>query len=108
METIIWHTREAISGVRRRPFPHADEEAADLAPPPPVSNDATRDEELDMRTTVTLDENLLAKAAEVTGRTEKSTLLRMGLEALVERESAKRLSLLGGSDPSATAAPRSR
>ncbi len=61
-----------------------------------------------MRTTVTLDAELLAKAAEITGRTEKSALLRMGLEALVERESARRLSLLGGSDPTAKAAPRSR
>lgn len=61
-----------------------------------------------MRTTVTLDDALLARAAEITGRTEKSALLRMGLEALVERESARRLSLLGGSDPTASAAPRSR
>lgn len=61
-----------------------------------------------MRTTVTLDEELLAKAAEITGRTEKSALLRMGLEALVERESARRLSMLGGSDRAAKAGPRSR
>lgn len=61
-----------------------------------------------MRTTVTLDEELLAKAEMVTGRNERSALLRMGLEALVERESARRLSLLGGTDPSAAAAPRSR
>ncbi len=60
-----------------------------------------------MRTAVTLDEHLLAKAAELTGRTDESVLLRMGLEALVERESARQLSLLGGCDPTATAAPRS-
>ncbi|MDN5803089.1 MAG: type II toxin-antitoxin system VapB family antitoxin [Microlunatus sp.] len=50
-----------------------------------------------MRTTVTLDEALLARAAEITGRTERTVLIRMGLEALVERESARRLALLGGS-----------
>ncbi|MDN5761356.1 MAG: type II toxin-antitoxin system VapB family antitoxin [Microlunatus sp.] len=61
-----------------------------------------------MRTTVTLDEALLARAAEITGRTERTVLIRMGLEALVERESARRLALLGGSDPDATAASRSR
>lgn len=61
-----------------------------------------------MRTTVTLDDDLLAKAAELSGTTERSALLRQGLTALIERESARRLSLLGGSDPSATAAPRHR
>lgn len=61
-----------------------------------------------MRTTVTLDDALMAKAMDVTGTTEKATVVRMALEALVERESARRLALLGGTDPSATAAPRSR
>jgi Arc/MetJ family transcription regulator len=61
-----------------------------------------------MRTTVTLDDELLAKAQELTGTTERAVLLRMGLEALVERESARRLALLGGSDPKATAARRRR
>ncbi len=61
-----------------------------------------------MRTTVTLDEHLLARAAEITGITDESTLIRMGLEALLARESAQRLSLLGGSDPTATSAPRTR
>lgn len=61
-----------------------------------------------MRTTVTLDDALVAKASELTGRSERSTLVRMGLEALVERESARRLALLGGSDAQATAAPRAR
>jgi Arc/MetJ family transcription regulator len=61
-----------------------------------------------MRTTVTLDDELLARAAELTGRAEKSALLRMGLEALVARESSRRLARLGGSDPSATAASRRR
>lgn len=61
-----------------------------------------------MRTTVTLDDALVERAAELTGTAEKSALVRQGLEALIERESARRLALLGGSDPKATAAPRQR
>lgn len=61
-----------------------------------------------MRTTVTVDDDLVARAAELTGREEKSVLIRLGLEALIERESARRLVLLGGTDPKATVAPRRR
>ena len=61
-----------------------------------------------MRTTVTIDDELAAKAEDLTGTTERATLLRRGLEILVEVESARRLALLGGSDPDATAAPRRR
>jgi hypothetical protein len=61
-----------------------------------------------MRTTVTVNDELLAKAAELTGREETSALVRLGLEALIERESAKRLALLGGTDRSASTAPRRR
>lgn len=61
-----------------------------------------------MRTTVTVDDALLAKAAELTGVKEKSTLLREGLQTLVRVESARRLAALGGTDPQATAAPRHR
>lgn len=61
-----------------------------------------------MRTTVTIDDALLAKAAELTGTNEKSTLLRQGLETLIRVESARRLAALGGTDPRATAAPRRR
>lgn len=61
-----------------------------------------------MRTTVTVDDALLAKAAELTGVKEKSTLLREGLQTLVRVESARRLAALGGTDPQATAAPRCR
>lgn len=61
-----------------------------------------------MRTTITLDDELLARAVELTGRTERSTVLRMALEALIARESSRRLALLGGSDPTASAAPRRR
>lgn len=61
-----------------------------------------------MRTTVNLDDDLLAKASELSGMTERTALLREGLQALIERESARRLSLLGGTDPGATSAPRHR
>lgn len=61
-----------------------------------------------MRTTVTVDDALLAKAAELTGVKEKSTLLREGLQTLVRVESARRLAALGGTYPQATAAPRRR
>ncbi|MFT4188283.1 MAG: type II toxin-antitoxin system VapB family antitoxin [Aeromicrobium sp.] len=61
-----------------------------------------------MRTTVNLDDELLADAMDYTGITEKTALVNAGLKALVEREAARRLVLLGGSDPSATVAPRCR
>jgi Arc/MetJ family transcription regulator len=61
-----------------------------------------------MRTTVTIDDELFARAAELTGITERSALLRDGLETLIRVESAKRLAALGGSDRHATAAPRRR
>ena len=61
-----------------------------------------------MRTTLNLDDELIQKAAELTGRSEKSTLVRLGLEALIARESARRLAQLGGTDRQATAAPRRR
>lgn len=52
-----------------------------------------------MRTTLALDDDLLAQAQAFTGLKEKSALIREALKALVERESAKRLALLGGSEP---------
>ncbi|MEI6574234.1 MAG: type II toxin-antitoxin system VapB family antitoxin [Alphaproteobacteria bacterium] len=61
-----------------------------------------------MRTTVALDDQLLEKARELTGLEETSALLREGLKAIIERESARRLARLGGSEPDATAAPRRR
>jgi Arc/MetJ family transcription regulator len=61
-----------------------------------------------MRTTVALDEKLLAEAQEYTGIKEKSGLLNEALKALVAREAARRLILLGGSDPNAWSAPRKR
>jgi Arc/MetJ family transcription regulator len=61
-----------------------------------------------MRTTVTLDDELLKTAEEYTGIKERSALIRLGLEALVQREAARRLARMGGSDPTASAAPRRR
>ena len=61
-----------------------------------------------MRTTLNIDDKLLKDAAQMTGVQEKTSLVRMGLEALVRREAAKRLAAIGGSDPHASAAPRRR
>jgi Arc/MetJ family transcription regulator len=52
-----------------------------------------------MRTTLALDDELVAKAQSFTGLNEKSSLVREALKALIERESARRLSRLGGSEP---------
>jgi hypothetical protein len=52
-----------------------------------------------MRTTLIIDDVTMRKAAELTGVKEKTSLVRMGLEALISRESGKRLALLGGSEP---------
>lgn len=52
-----------------------------------------------MRTTLALDDDLLARAKSLTGLTEKSALVREALTALIERESARRLARLGGSQP---------
>ena len=61
-----------------------------------------------MRTTLALDDDLLAKAQTLTGLTEKTGLVREALHALIERESAKRLALLGGSEPQLEDTPRRR
>ncbi len=63
---------------------------------------------LTMRTTLALDDDQLAEAQRLTGTKEKTALVRQALTALIERESARRLALLGGSDPKATAARRRR
>ncbi|EAR20325.1 type II toxin-antitoxin system VapB family antitoxin [Nitrococcus mobilis] len=52
-----------------------------------------------MRTTLNIDDQLLDEARRITGITEKATLVREGLRALIERESARRLARLGGSEP---------
>lgn len=61
-----------------------------------------------MRTTLALDDELVAKAQSFTGVREKSALVREALNALIERESARRLARLGGSEPLLQAAPRRR
>jgi Arc/MetJ family transcription regulator len=61
-----------------------------------------------MRTTLALDDDLLAEAQALTGVREKTALVREALKALIERESARRLARLGGSDPKAKASPRRR
>lgn len=61
-----------------------------------------------MRTTINIDDELLEEARRMTGMTEKTVLVREGLRALVERESARRLAQLGGSEPDLEAVPRRR
>lgn len=61
-----------------------------------------------MRTTLALDDELVAKAQAFAGLKEKSSLVREALTALIERESARRLALLGGSEPDLQTPPRRR
>ncbi|HEV7288331.1 type II toxin-antitoxin system VapB family antitoxin [Sphingomonas sp.] len=61
-----------------------------------------------MRTTIILDDDLIAKAQAFTGLREKSQLVREAMRALIERESARRLALLGGSEPDLEVAARRR
>ena len=61
-----------------------------------------------MRTTLALDDELVANAQAFTGITEKSSLVREALKALIARESALRLARLGGTEPDILAAPRQR
>ena len=59
-----------------------------------------------MRTTLNIDDQLLAEAQRITGLAEKATLVREGLRALIERESARRLAKLGGTEPQLDSVPR--
>ncbi|HTN22377.1 MAG TPA: type II toxin-antitoxin system VapB family antitoxin [Solirubrobacteraceae bacterium] len=61
-----------------------------------------------MRTTLVLDDDLLAEAQRLTGMQEKTQLVREGLNALIERESARRLARLGASEPELEPIPRRR
>jgi len=61
-----------------------------------------------MRTTLALDDELLAKAEAYTGIREQSALIREALRALIEREAARRLARLGGSEPDLKPIPRRR
>lgn len=61
-----------------------------------------------MRITLTIDDKLFAKAAELTGLQEESALIRESLKALIERESARRLARLGGTEADLELPPRRR
>jgi Arc/MetJ family transcription regulator len=61
-----------------------------------------------MRTTINLDDELLAKATKLAGPLDRSALVSEGLKAFIERESARRLAKLGGSQPDLAPAPRRR
>ena len=64
--------------------------------------------DLQMRTTLALDDELVAEAEALTGLKEKSALVREALKALIERESARRVARLGGSEPDLRTPPRRR
>jgi len=61
-----------------------------------------------MRTTLNIDDALLREAARLTGVSEKTSLVRLGLESLIARESARRLARLGGTDKKAKRVRRRR
>jgi Arc/MetJ family transcription regulator len=61
-----------------------------------------------MRTTVNIDDELMETAKRLTGIEEKAALLRAGLKALIEQESARRLAILGGSEPQLSDVSRRR
>ena len=61
-----------------------------------------------MRTTLNIDDAMLADAMRLTGLKEKTAVVHAGLQALIRRENARRLIALGGTDPEAQAAPRRR
>lgn len=61
-----------------------------------------------MRATIALDDNLIRTAQEFTGVTERNTLVREALKALIEREAARRLAEIGGASPKMAAIPRRR
>ena len=61
-----------------------------------------------MRTTLNLDDALVEEAQRLTGLTDKTALVRAALEALIERESARRLARLGGTEPGLAEIPRRR
>jgi len=61
-----------------------------------------------VRTTINLDDDLLREAQRLTGMKERTALVREALRALIERESARRLARLGGSEPDVEAPPRRR
>ena len=67
-----------------------------------------RKKEAYMRTTLNIENELIEKASRLTGIKEKTSLVRLGLEALIARESSKRLAKLGGSEKDLKSIPRRR
>ena len=61
-----------------------------------------------MRTTLNVEDKLIKKASQLTGVKEKTSLVRLGLEALIARESSKRLARLGGTEKKLSVALRRR
>ncbi len=61
-----------------------------------------------MRTTINIDDELLAKASKLMAPMDRTAVLRESLKALIERESAKRLARMGGAQPELKAVPRRR
>ena len=61
-----------------------------------------------MRTTLNIKDDLIEKVSKLTGIKEKTTLVRLGLEALIARESSKRLAKLGGTEKNLHITPRRR
>ncbi|MDA8124735.1 MAG: type II toxin-antitoxin system VapB family antitoxin [Deltaproteobacteria bacterium] len=59
-----------------------------------------------MRTTLNIEDNLIEKAIKITGIKEKTALVKLGLEALIARESARRLAKLGGTQKQLQEIPR--
>ncbi len=59
-----------------------------------------------MRTTLNIEDKLIDKASQLTGIKEKTSLVRLGLEALISRESSRRLAKLGGTEKKLRAIPR--
>ena len=59
-----------------------------------------------MRTTLNIEDNLMEKASKMTGIKEKTALVKLGLEALIARESGKRLAKLGGTQKQLESIPR--
>jgi len=63
---------------------------------------------MQMRTTLNLDDELIDRARRLTGLRRKTEVIHAGLEALIARESARRLGALGGSEPDLRLPPRRR
>jgi Arc/MetJ family transcription regulator len=61
-----------------------------------------------MRTTINIDGELLKEAGRLTGVSEKTSLVKLGLKALVEKESARRMAALGGTEKKMVPIPRRR